>query len=263
MSARSQPQRRVDGLATVISEDDDSCLYGESSTIAFVRQVTRGARANDTAVLTSDQEDTTVYESGQTSSDTVLLPLDIQLSTSQNLAVLPLRRTADNFLHCFWEFVHLLFPVIHKTSFIAKYDQLWLPIDTPMSDDEEIIFVSNINLVFALGCQFSGQVPSDQKVSTANEFYKRSRHVLLYDILGSASVSVIQWLLLSGIYLQSTRHASHCWNSVGLAIRLAQGLGLHLENPARRSENQLNREMRRRIWHTCVVLDRYVQPSRP
>ncbi|KAK1239806.1 hypothetical protein MKX08_007248 [Trichoderma sp. CBMAI-0020] len=83
-----------------------------------------------------------------------------------------------------------------------------------------------------------------------------SRQVLLYDILGTTSVSVVQWLLLSGVYLQSTKYASHCWNSIGLAIRLAQSLGLHLEHPGPKSEGQLNREMRRRIWHTCVVLDR-------
>jgi hypothetical protein len=248
----------VDALATIDSEENDNCLYGESSTIALVRQVTQGTRANDVARLRSDQDSITACDSAQNDTPSGLLPLDLTFERTEDLAVLPLRRSADDFLHCFWEFVHPLFPLLHKTSFTDQYEKLWLPDIVPMSNEAEVVFMSNLNLIFALGCQFSNRVHPTQKVAAANEFYKKSRHVLLYDILGSTSIPVVQWLLLSGVYLQSTSRASHCWNSIGLAIRLAQGLGLHLERAESRSENQLSREMRRRVWHTCLVLDRYV-----
>jgi hypothetical protein len=67
-------------------------------------------------------------------------------------------------------------------------------------------------------------------------------------------------LLVSGVYLQSTRYASRCWNVIGLAIRTAQSLGLHLDLTKYRPDNQLNKEMARRIWHTCLVLDKLVLP---
>ena len=261
LSTYSQAPHCVDALATVSPGDDDNCLYGESSTIAFVRHVAQANRVDNTKTLTSDREDASVCDSAEVDSSAILLPLDLSLGKNENHAALPLRRSADNYLHCFWEFVHPLFPVVHKTSFDAKYVKLWLPDDTQTSSVEELIFVSTLNLLFALGCQFSNQVPPNEKASVAEAFYKRSRRVLLYDILGSTSVSVVQWLLLSGIYLQSTSHASHCWNSIGLAIRLAQSLGLHLEHSDRKVGNQINREMKRRIWHTCVVLDRYVLPD--
>ncbi|UKZ95959.1 uncharacterized protein TrAFT101_010765 [Trichoderma asperellum] len=189
-------------------------------------------------------------------SPALLAPLDISPGNRDNLAILPLRSNADDFLRCYFEFIHPLFPLLHKGSFTSRYNRLWLPCDNSRSGKEDIVFMCNMNLVFALGCQFSDLAHPSHRASVANEFYKMSRQVLLYDILGSTSVSVVQWLLLSGVYLQSTSYASHCWNSIGLAIRLAQSLGLHLEYPESKSENQLSREMRRRIWHTCVVLDK-------
>ena len=151
---------------------------------------------------------------------------DIILDKNERVALLPHRRNADDFLHCFWEFVHPVFPVIHKTSFVTRYETLWLPetetlkIGKDTMDVEEVMFTSNLNLIFALGCQFSELVPASQKAAMANDFYQRSRHNFLFDILDSGSMATVQMLLLTGIYLQSTRNASRCWNSIGLAIRL-------------------------------------------
>jgi hypothetical protein len=252
---------QVDALATVNSVEDDDGLYGGSSTIAFVRHVAERTHAGDQATLIEDRDNATSQNAAQLDSRTFFPTPEIMLEKNESASVYPARRKADDFLHCFWEFVHPVFPVVHKTSFIAKYEKLWLSedarqqIDTTI-DTEEVVFTSNLNLIFALGCQFSNLIPSTQKTSVANDFYQRSRHLFLFDILDSMSVSLVQMLLLTGIYLQSTPHASRCWNSIGLAIRVAQSLGLHLDSAGRRPESQLTCQMRRRIWHTCVVLDR-------
>jgi hypothetical protein len=246
----------VDALATVGSVDDDSALYGKSSTISFVRQFVDSAHAGDRVrpILGRSQTASQLSYSSHPAPEVIF-------EKREGSDVLPPRRKADDFLRCFWEFVHPIFPVIHKTSFFTKYEQLWLPSEPERRngttiDPEEVVFTSNINLIFALGCQFSDLIPPGQKVSVANEFYQRSRQLFLFDILDSMSISLVQMLLLMGIYLQSTPHASRCWNSIGLAIRIAQSLGLHLENANQSLETQLHRQMRRRIWHTCVVLDR-------
>lgn len=253
----------VDALATVTSIEDDECIYGGSSTIAFVRHVTHGTQEHNSATSALDSAR---RQHAQTDSRKVVPPPEMIRESDESAAVYPRRRRADDFLHCFWEFIHPVFPVIHKTSFIVKYEQLWLPEDSEQHHDgitevEDVIFSSTLNIVFALGCQFSRLISSSNKVSVADDFYQRSRHLFIFDVLDSTSVSVVQMLLLTGIYLQSTRYASRCWNVVGLAIRVAQSLGLHLDYTDRRPETQLDREMRRRIWHTCVVLDRYVAPQ--
>jgi len=70
------------------------------------------------------------------------------------------------------------------------------------------------------------------------------------------SIELVQLLLLTTLHLHSTKYANRCWNTLGLAIRVAQGLGLPWDMPSRR-ESQVAREMRRRVWYNCVILDRY------
>lgn len=120
----------------------------------------------------------------------------------------------------------------------------------------EAVFASTLNVIFALGCQFSILVPAQAKTAMAHDFYQRSRLVYNYELLDSMSVPAVQMLLLTGVYLQSAQNANRCWNVIGLAIRAAQGLGLHVETGRSRRLCQADREIRRRIWHCCLVLDR-------
>lgn len=250
----------TDALATVISNPvEDGLVYRGSSTIAFLRSFTHGTseltRQADHSV--SNNDDNPV----QTDLPISTKPLPI-MEKDPSAFLLPPRWSANEYVQCFWEYIHPIFPVLHKTSFMEKYSRLWTSEGREpggdISDVNENIFTSTLNLVFAIGCQFSASVPAQNKVSLAEDFYQRSRKVFVYDIFDSTSVSLVQMLLVSGVYLQSTRYASRCWNVVGLAIRTAQSLGLHIDVTKYRAENQLNKEMARRIWHTCFVLDKSV-----
>ena len=253
----------ADALATVTSNAaEDGLVYRGSSTIAFLRSFTHG-----TSELTRHPDPNTANGEGdhvQTDQSMPTRSLPI-MERDPSAFLLPPRWSADEYVQCFWEFVHPLFPVLHKTSFMEKYSRLWTSEGREpggdISDVNENIFISTLNLVFAIGCQFSASVPAQNKVSHAEDFYQRSRKVFVYDIFDSTSVSLVQMLLVSGVYLQSTRYASRCWNVVGLAIRTAQSLGLHIDVTKYRPENQLNKEMARRIWHTCFVLDKSVFPA--
>lgn len=175
---------------------------------------------------------------------------------------LPRRRAADNYLDCFWEYVHPVFPVVHKPTFTATYQMLWVSeneTDLRISTDaEDPVFLSTLNIAFAIGCQFSEVNPPSKRTSLAEQFYQQSRKLVAVDALDSTSLPVVQMLLLIGVYLHSTKYASRCWNIVGLAIRNAQGISLHLEHMRSDSRNQIERETRRRAWYTCIALDRYV-----
>lgn len=241
----------MDALATVIlPENEDSCLYGESSTIAFLRQVEQCEQGDDRSTITS--------KSTLARNDLPVALRPLKIANEGDLAVLPIRYRADMFLACYWDFVHPLFPLLHKPEFMANYQRLWLPQTDPRTRIEDTLFLSHLNLVFALGCQFCSKIDPNEQLTMATQFYERSQHMWLYDILGSTSPLVVQWLLLTAVYCQSTSHASRCWNSAGLAIRLAQSIGLHMELPDSIENNQVRVEMRRRLWHTCLVLDRYV-----
>ncbi|KAI9043848.1 fungal specific transcription factor domain-containing protein [Aspergillus affinis] len=74
------------------------------------------------------------------------------------------------------------------------------------------------------------------------------------------SLDKVQCLLLFGIYLQSTNHILRCWMTVGEAIRMAQSLGLYLDQHV--PCNTVGyREYTRRTWHRCVWLDRVLSAT--
>jgi hypothetical protein len=68
---------------------------------------------------------------------------------------------------------------------------------------------------------------------------------------------LVQYLLLMSQYLQGTVKSVQTWAIHGLAVKAALSLGLHSTDAARRF-SPIEREMRKRIWCGCVMLDRYV-----
>jgi hypothetical protein len=64
----------------------------------------------------------------------------------------------------------------------------------------------------------------------------------------------VQLMLLRGFYLLRTPHADRCWITAGIAFRVAQAVDLQSATTTAAS-NQLDREMRRRVWYNCVLLD--------
>ncbi|KAM3421595.1 hypothetical protein BST61_g1982 [Cercospora zeina] len=252
-SAAGWRTARADGLAT-LADGNDGSVYGPSSTVAFLRHVMPHASGTATPF------DRSLADADVKPRPSAPAP-DRHLPRTEGLAVLPKRRQADNFLMCYWEFIHPLFPVLHRPTFLRKYEALWIDDahDASNANDsevEEATFTSTLHLVFAIGCQFSALVDAAQKSSVADDFFQRARQSYAYDILDSTSISVVQMLVLTGVYLQSTQHARRCWNSVGLAIRMAQSLGLHVDQSFRQSLSQVEQQMRLRIWHTCIHLDR-------
>ncbi|GLA92310.1 hypothetical protein AtubIFM57143_007828 [Aspergillus tubingensis] len=250
--------------ATVIVpslEDNEHCSSANTSTMALVQSTMRATNSSKT---TGNMPGLNIASN----IDQFASPQHIRRSRQNfegpeiNAFTLPTRRMADNFMSCFWNFTHPIFPILHKPTFVISYDSLWVPPTESFSGSvcgkaEDPIFLSTMNIVFAIGCQFSDLVAPGKRTSLADQFYQRSRALYDIDALDSASLLTVQMLLLTGLYLQSTKYASRCWHMVGLAIRTAQDIGIHIEH-TRPSKTQLEREMRRRVWHNCVILDRSV-----
>jgi hypothetical protein len=178
---------------------------------------------------------------------------------------LPPRVLADHLLTCYWNRVHCLYPFVHQPSFTSTYRRLWGP------DTQEIlqrpvakvglggsgcsvsVYYCALNAIFALGCQFS-DLPLAQRENLSETFFRRSKQLLRIDVLDEGNLALIQTLLIVAQFLQSTQFPNRCWNVVGLACRMAQGLGLYLDG-ADESRPFAEVEMRRRTWYGCVTLD--------
>ncbi|OBT64168.1 hypothetical protein VE03_06238 [Pseudogymnoascus sp. 23342-1-I1] len=172
--------------------------------------------------------------------------------------VLPPRQLADSLLQCYWELFHPIYPVLHRPTFHDVYSQLWLPTEllgfTTHNMVQDVVFYSMLNIVLAIGCQRNEALTVPEREDLAGEFYRRSVNLVSMDALDTSSLQIVQLLILRGFYLLCTPHADRCWATVGVALRVAQAIGLQSAKPPEAS-SQLNREMRRRVWYNCFLLD--------
>ncbi|KAF2671832.1 hypothetical protein BT63DRAFT_437770 [Microthyrium microscopicum] len=189
---------------------------------------------------------------------TISVPLETELS-------LPPRATADILVESYFERVHSLYPYLHQPTFIEAYTQLWQPALLETSNNTRRINnrLSHclLNAVFALGSRFSPHLDALKRIATSEVFYNRAMKLLDFRLLERGSLELVQTLLLTAQYLQSTQMWGLCWNLVGLAVRVAQQIDLHIspsdiKNYPASSSALLDEEMRRRVWGGCVTLDR-------
>ncbi|KAJ5668927.1 hypothetical protein N7462_009997 [Penicillium macrosclerotiorum] len=181
---------------------------------------------------------------------------------------LPPRSLADHLLECYWDRVYCLYPFFHRPSFEQAYENLWGSNKWPKpqlpelniglggsfdSGPQSIVFHCALNAIFALGCHFS-DIPATERETAAYSFFLRAKRFVGLDLLDTGTIGVVQTLLVIALLLQSTPYPNRCWNSIGVACRVAQGLGLH-ETVTQLSVKPLEKEIRQRTWHGCVILD--------
>jgi hypothetical protein len=219
--------------------------FGRSSAKSFMRQVrvTVEAKSQEPCASLGYSSQMPPVAAGLTTTHSHTVEPDY---------VLPPRSTADRLIQIYWTESHTLYPFVHKPSFQKEYEELWTGSDSPNTP----MFHCILNIAFALGCQLNAAIPPESRESVSMVYFERSRQLLHFDILEGGDFEVVQALLLMGQYLQSTNSPSRCWNVVGMAVRIAQGLGLHHQGTKSMLSTQRDREMRRRVWHGCVLMDR-------
>lgn len=266
----------VTAMGTLSTSDGDahparkdiSEFYGSSSTAFFVKE-TYGSIGEITSGLPSSK--TGLLGVPMTGMFETSLSVDLSHSVHTFHFSLPPRSVADRLLNEFWQRVYYLYPIFHRPTFENAYQSLWdgsSKADTPALGGElglggspgagptTIVFHCALNTIFALGCSYI-HMPILERSNVTQTYFLRAKQFIGLDLLEMHNIGVVQTLLLMTLFLQSTPFASRCWNSVGIACRVGQGLGLHVD------PNQINRgpietEIRRRTWHGCVVLDRSV-----
>ena len=115
-------------------------------------------------------------------------------------------------------------------------------------------FYATFNIVLALGCTFAAPTgPTAASKKSAQVFYERSQALIAHASVDHASIQLVQALILTAQYLQSTHLVNKCWVTVGTAVRVGQGIGVQLDLA---SESQAERQERKRTWWCCVLMDR-------
>ncbi|KAE8379700.1 fungal-specific transcription factor domain-containing protein [Aspergillus bertholletiae] len=284
----SDDESAIDAMGVFGSFDDrerqGSGFFGPSSTISFLSHARRAMGQHESGPgaypsksgLPGILRHEGIGIRGRSLSS-VRITSKPSISQAEYQFSIPPRQKADALLDSYWTYVHSLYPYLHRPSFTKKYLTLWSAAqDFPSSmaskppqsqgyyaNIDERLFHCLLNLAFALGSQFGPTTEDGDRSQLGLTFFGRAKALMDFDLFVQGNIFLVQMLILMGHYLQSTDMASACWTMVGLAIRTAQGIGLHHEPEhcdqgccSKMALSQLETEMRRRAWSGCILLDR-------
>jgi hypothetical protein len=185
--------------------------------------------------------------------------VDRTVKVASHQLLLPDRATSDDLIDFYARHVYPLFPVIHLPSFRRSYELLWQQVElseSPSLSIDQTVLYANLNMVFALGRLNSTYTKPELTMKQADTYYERARQLVQLDAIDKLTLGTVQYGLMTAQYLLSTKRGNRCHAAVGVAIRAAQSL--KLDAIAETAAIQRDREIAKRIWHSCVMTERYV-----
>ncbi|CBQ72538.1 conserved hypothetical protein [Sporisorium reilianum SRZ2] len=198
------------------------------------------------------------------------------------LQLLPPRHRCDALIDMYFETLEWIHHPVHVPSFNRWYRQLWQQGLVTRHDIQQLaLLFSMICLALHFGLdQDDDDDPHTRSRNSRSEpqdriFYQASYDALVASAyLGHHSLAVIQTLILQGLYLNNTGHTTTHHANLGLAIRIANTMGLSsLDSDPSRDKtlaaslssssprSRLETEMGRRIYWSLVCQDCYTASS--
>ncbi|KAF8346943.1 fungal-specific transcription factor domain-containing protein [Amanita rubescens] len=186
-------------------------------------------------------------------------------------AMLPPPHVQDQLLSLYFTYTHPVFPIIHKTRFLAEYNarkQEKLPYNTSSSKLEPSQEVTPLLLLamFSICSRFSDEELSRAGLNDGRQKpssgYLQSALAILTQNFHRSRPSTVQALLLLGYREFGTGSMEQGWIFIGMAIRMAFDLGMNCDSTDWRinGKDLFTREelqTRRQIWWSCYLVDRY------
>ena len=141
-----------------------------------------------------------------------------------------------------------LHPLVHEPTIRA---QITGALPLPKTYGGRVLF----NMIFATGA--SDVASDDSPDNDGYHYYERARTALQIDLFAEGSLVLVQGLAIMAIYLQRRNKPNAGYICLGLAIRMAMALGLHVSTPDgdEAKLTVLESEMRSRIWWVLVTLE--------
>ncbi|KAJ8124779.1 hypothetical protein O1611_g8862 [Lasiodiplodia mahajangana] len=184
------------------------------------------------------------------------------------LAQMPSRAIVAEYLDLYFSTIHIAYPFIGKHVFMSKLEILQTQ---GFTEDLTHSWLSLLYALLAIGAYYdSFRQGNPQAESSHKRLFQRSAMFVELDT-PERSVIQVSALLAQCFYLLATSEIERCWTLLGIAIRLGQCIGLHVnaENSngghvdASQGGKQAN--IIPRVWYSLYVLDRLLalQLGRP
>lgn len=196
------------------------------------------------------------------------------------ISVLPEKQQADMLITRYFECVDPVYPMIHRLTFYADYEEFWR-MNVEQKKDMDAAFIAQIFVMIALGTQFATSMAAKERKQQAEFFASASNQALrMSSYLSIASLRSIQAMVLMTYFLINDNHASDGWAFAGILIRQAYAMGLHrdpnigtikpspvlLSHMFSSNSSQLvtpdaspfEKQQRRKVWQAVLLQDTFL-----
>lgn len=225
-SGKPSGDKFVDGMASLTSGSNEGGYLGVASGAALLRMAeTRSNNGIDPYGSDRDAENSAPPRSSS-------IPFALK-SFSQ----------LEPFIDAYFRLYHCSYPIVHEATFRAQFMEV---IPRPSSNAWQVLLFA----VATLGAFTAATQPTDVDIG----LFEAAKARLSIDMLETGNMILVQALTLLSNYLQKRNKPNSGYNYMGLARRIAMGIGLHKEFP-NWDANLLALEMRRRVWYCLYIFD--------
>jgi hypothetical protein len=165
---------------------------------------------------------------------------------------LPRRAKAVELFHIYSDVIHPIFPILNIEETQNTYDRIC--VDRSLGPQSSI-FLAIVNSVFALASRLDPSIDSSAREEASARFCVRALELFNHRRSPHVSLQSIQAALLIGEFLHSI-HPTQCLIHIGLAIRVAQSIGLHRVRSFPTTQYSEIELLMQRVWCLCVAWDR-------
>jgi transcriptional regulatory protein GAL4 len=153
------------------------------------------------------------------------------------------RHILDTMIDSYFRLYHVSYPVIHEPTFRAQYSEV---IPRPNGDCWLVLAY----VIAAIGVYTTSTSLQDNDLP----LFSQAKSMLSINFLEAGNLTLVQALVLISNYLQKRNKPNSGYNYIGLAVRMAMGLGLHKEFQGW-NISPLKMEIRRRVWWTLGIFE--------
>ncbi|KAL4747943.1 hypothetical protein BDW72DRAFT_196226 [Aspergillus terricola var. indicus] len=180
---------------------------------------------------------------------------EMALSTTFRTPPLPERDLAEQGVKTYYNFVHLLYPIMENQFF-----QDWRDAYNDPSSLSAAAY-SRFCLVVAIGNLASPLRSTDNDTWEAARLLQERTWSLIDHVMANPFLECTQVLLLHTVFLLYCGKTGIAWMTCGMAVRTAQSLGLHQQTPPQLSLGAERIQLRAKLWSVAYTLDAFLSLS--
>ncbi|ODH47683.1 hypothetical protein GX48_06234 [Paracoccidioides brasiliensis] len=200
------------------------------------------------STLESDRELKRLSKVANQKSEKMLFPDPVNL-------ILPQRNAANELVSLYLTREYVNMPIFHREDFTDRYKSLWNETEQRGSrisvSGDSCIFYGILNGIFAIGTLLRD--PND--LNDSEQYFQRCQNLIFMNGMEEGGIIHVQAYLIMAQYFLAANNLRDAWKSIGLAIRAAQSLHLHLVSGSHHLTPREDQELPRRVWHCSLTLE--------